>query len=91
MIANITVAIRGIMNQKSLVVKRRVADDTLLRFFSDCVVAPRRAEFIISKWVCPPSGRLKLNSNGCSRGNPGKSGGGSVLRDKGSLGTSRQL
>ena len=81
MIANITVAIQGIMNQKSLVVKRRVADDAFLRFFSDCVAAPRSTEFIISKWICLPSGRLKLNSDGCSRGNPGESGGGSVLRD----------
>ena len=32
-----------------------------------------------------PAGVLKLNTDGCSKGNPGVSGGGGILRDGGSL------
>jgi ribonuclease HI len=33
------------------------------------------------RWVAPEPGWLKLNTDGASKGNPGKSGGGSILRD----------
>ena len=36
---------------------------------------------LVTKWVRPSSGRLKLNANECSKGNPGPSGGGRILRD----------
>lgn len=36
---------------------------------------------LVTKWVRPSSGRLKLNVNGCSKGNPGPSGGSRILRD----------
>ncbi|KAM7526883.1 hypothetical protein LguiA_016785 [Lonicera macranthoides] len=38
------------------------------------------ARCLVTKWVKPLAGRFKLNSDGCSRGNPGLSGGGSLLR-----------
>ncbi|CAN4118325.1 unnamed protein product [Withania somnifera] len=34
------------------------------------------------RWACPRPGALKLNSNGCTKGNPGQSGGGGVGRDE---------
>ncbi|XP_060182379.1 uncharacterized protein LOC132612052 [Lycium barbarum] len=34
------------------------------------------------KWIKPDSPLLKLNTDGCSKGNPGSSGGGGILRDE---------
>ena len=36
---------------------------------------------MLIKWIQPPHNVLKLNTDGCSKGNPGISGGGEVLRD----------
>lgn len=36
---------------------------------------------ILVRWEFPALGKLKLNTDGCSLGNPGISGGGGVLRD----------
>ena len=33
------------------------------------------------RWMKPPMDWLKLNTNGASLGNPGKAGGGGVIRD----------
>ena len=41
----------------------------------------RRVSIIQVAWVAPTGG-YKLNSDGCSRGNPGISGGGGVMRDR---------
>lgn len=35
----------------------------------------------VVKWIRPPSLSLKLNTYGCSKGNPGPSGGGGLLRN----------
>ena len=36
---------------------------------------------LVLHWIRPLRGRVKLNSDGCSKGNLGISGGGSILRD----------
>lgn len=41
----------------------------------------RPTRFKIVNWCCPEF-HFKLNTDGCSRGSPGRSGGGGVLRDK---------
>ena len=33
------------------------------------------------RWRCPFQAVVKLNLDGCSRGNPGRSGGGGLFRD----------
>lgn len=37
-------------------------------------------QLIMYKWYRPAMGRAKLNSDGCSTGNPGPRGGGRILR-----------
>lgn len=39
-------------------------------------------EHIPVRWSCPKTGALKLNSDECTKGNPGQSGGGGVIRDE---------
>ena len=50
-------------------------------FHSALVGMRRRVSIIQVAWVAPTGG-YKLNSDGCSRGNPGISGGGCVVRDR---------
>lgn len=37
--------------------------------------------FCVVKWQLPPTGRLKWNTDGAAKGNPGISGGGGAVRD----------
>ncbi|KAL6524492.1 hypothetical protein OROHE_016163 [Orobanche hederae] len=43
----------------------------------------RNQKCICVKWIAPPPGVMKLNTDGCAKGNPGLAGAGGVLRDLG--------
>ena len=52
-----------------------------MAFYSNiCGWRPRYCHSLVH-WVLPTQGAFKLNTDGCSLGNPGVSGGGGVLRD----------
>ena len=42
---------------------------------------PKHRTIVQVKWFKPPAGWFKLNSDGASYGNPGKAGGGGIIRD----------
>lgn len=66
--------------------KRSTAYTKWLHNFQVKVAQVNNNRTIITKWLKPILGRVKLNSDGCSKGNPGRSGGGSLLRsDSGML------
>ena len=50
-------------------------------YFSAANPTPAPKKAIHFKWECPPSSWFKLNTDGSSIGNPGRAGGGGVLRD----------
>nr|XP_027088570.1 uncharacterized protein LOC113709927 [Coffea arabica] len=52
-------------------------------FYTALTLVRKQVSFRLVKWFCPSLGVLKLNADGCSRGNPGRAGGGGVLRDDG--------
>ena len=52
-----------------------------MQFYSSLSSLNRIASFKIVRWCRPPLGVFKLNTDGCSRGNPGRAGGGGILRD----------
>ena len=64
-----------------ILARRCLSDNILLQKLGvHCFVLPR-SWFLVTKWVKPSMGVVNLNTDGCSKGNPGPSGGGSVLRD----------
>ncbi|XP_071922581.1 uncharacterized protein [Coffea arabica] len=49
-------------------------------FYSSLLALRRRMSILLVRWMAPTVG-CKLNSDGCTRGNPGVNGGGGVVRD----------
>ena len=54
---------------------------TWMQFYSSLSSLNRIASFKIVRWCRPPLGVFKLNTDGCSRGNVRRAGGGGILRD----------
>ncbi|XP_027172427.1 uncharacterized protein LOC113772083 [Coffea eugenioides] len=50
-------------------------------FFESVAGLARHYHVQFVRWRCPKQSVVKLNSDGCSRGNPGKSGGGGIIRN----------
>lgn len=85
-ISNIDFAIRAILNAHQIIKKISLMDSRWLINFQikheQCIIN----KLIITKWFKPSMGRVKLNSDGSSKGNPNRSGGGSLLKsDSGML------
>ena len=56
-----------------------------LNVLADCnlkMVDCKKKKSIVVKWLLSPSGRVKLNVDGSSLGNPGEAGSGGILRDE---------
>ncbi|TXG56158.1 hypothetical protein EZV62_017471 [Acer yangbiense] len=57
------------------------SDDRVLRNMEVQILLKKQKKIQVLRWLKPSLGRLKLNLDGSSFGNPGPAGGGGVLRD----------
>ena len=57
------------------------SDDHVLRNMEVQILLKKQKKIQVLRWLKPGLGRLKLNLDGSSLGNPGPAGGGGVLRD----------
>lgn len=64
-------------------IKIRYCTSKAIEFYAlvYCLKPDRNLVHIQIKWTPPPLGWFKLNSNGSSEGNPGKVGGGGLIRN----------
>lgn len=67
-------AIGAILSVHSVVKKRNLKDEYLLRGLKVGITDVQCKSLLITRWFKPVLGRVKLNSDGCSKGNPGRSG-----------------
>lgn len=68
-------------------IKIRYWTSKAIEFYAlvDCLKPDRNLVNIQIKWTPPPLGWFKLSSNGSSKGNPGKVGGGGLIRNSGGI------
>lgn len=74
-------AIIAVFDGMAVLASARVDELGVCRAVGLNVGSAMKQSCIITCWKRPDSNRYKLNADGCSRGNPGFSGGGSLLRD----------
>ncbi|KAL5719505.1 hypothetical protein ACHQM5_012271 [Ranunculus cassubicifolius] len=60
---------------------KRVEDLLILKNWNLGCRPAKSIEVKEGRWVLPPAGRLKLNTDGSCKGNPGLAGWGSIVRD----------
>lgn len=73
-------ATHAIMSSHQIMRKRSASDEALLGNLKVQFGDVQDIKCVITRWIRPAMGRVKLNSDGRSKGNPGRSGGGSLLR-----------
>ncbi|XP_027060814.2 uncharacterized protein [Coffea arabica] len=77
--------VRAIFKEVKMLVeiqfKGNVGVNTFLQLYEWSSHPARTFGFQLIRWAVPEVGRLMLNTDGCSKGNPGLGGGGGVLRD----------
>lgn len=71
----------AVFEDSSILAKRSVRNNSLLVLLGIQQLPPLHAACIITKWMKPRRNFVKLNSDGCSKENPGLSGGGVLLRN----------
>lgn len=71
----------GVFKDTSVLSKRTVADGSMLMKLGLSKVPVVSATCIITRRLKPHEEFVKLNSDGCSKGNSGLRGGGCILRD----------
>ncbi|XP_027181778.1 uncharacterized protein LOC113780162 [Coffea eugenioides] len=64
---------------------QRLGMHTIFQFFEGITIPPLRYRAQVVGWRLPGEGILVLNIDGCSKSNPGASGGGGVLHDSSGL------
>lgn len=80
LIRNVEDQIVAAFNKSTVSAKVCFTDIAMLRKWGVQIEQIRMPKITATKWIHPSIGRVKLNSDGCSRGNPGASGGGAILR-----------
>ena len=65
--------------------KQMIEVQTFCQLFDWLISSVSVFEFKLVRWEAKKIGKFILNTDGCSKGNPGVGGGGGVLRDSTSL------
>ncbi|KAM7465445.1 hypothetical protein LguiB_013007 [Lonicera macranthoides] len=73
--------VRCLLINSTIVQKRVDGDDVWIKDFVKSAPPMRMGVLSIIKWTAPGKDRVKLNTDGWSKGNPGLSGGGALIRN----------
>lgn len=72
--------VASVFSNTSILARRSRRDDALLKGFGIACSVEAKTKCVVTRWLKPVLGRVKLNCDGCSKGNPGLIAGGSILR-----------
>lgn len=74
-------SVAAVFNRAAIAGKRSHHDEVMLKQLGIKQLAPPSSSVQITRWLRPKNDWVKLNSDGSSKGNPGPSGWGCILRD----------
>ncbi|KAM7461730.1 hypothetical protein LguiA_029851 [Lonicera macranthoides] len=85
-ILNVRTNFKAVFSSANIIARRSENDSRLLCNLGVEFLGLIKNRIWVTQWVKPHNGRVKLNADGCSKGNPGHAGGGCLLRnDQGRL------